>query len=296
MTLVFLVAGMSRAQGQQLYVDPQFEVQESTEVYAQGELLLGDVDLSLDIFEPIDGPPLRPGFVLIHGGAFVAGDRSDPRIAQIATEFASRGYVCVSISYRLATSFPVVGADYEALEEAGGDLIGTPVAAATEDAVKALRWMRDNADRFQIDPTRLAIGGGSAGAITALVVAYLLDDFPVPDVPPVRAVMDLWGGLFFQILGLEADEPPVIIIHGTEDEIVPFLEATALVARADEVGVITEFFPIEGAGHSFTEIPIFTVEVEGVTLLQQVVNFFFIHLDLGPPPNAARDRLWSLYP
>ena len=90
--------------------------------------------------------------------------------------------------------------------------------------------------------------------------------------------MDLFGSLAQWVTQMETGESPLIIVHGTLDEVVPFQDAEALVAQAELVGIPYEFYPIEGAGHW---VDIFTVEAApGETLFDRIVQFFFVHLDL----------------
>jgi dipeptidyl aminopeptidase/acylaminoacyl peptidase len=65
----------------------------------------------------------------------------------------------------------------------------------------------------------------------------------------IRAVIDIWGGLL-HTEAMEQGDPPLIIIHGTDDKTVPFHFAERLNARAKEAGIPCEFHPLPGAGHA----------------------------------------------
>jgi acetyl esterase len=100
----------------------------------------------------------RPGLVLVHGGGFVAGDLDDVGNDRMAREVCARaGAVVVSVDYRLAT-----------------DGICYPVPH--DDVVAAVRWVREAAPTLGIDPQRLSLGGGSAGANLAAGAALRLRD------------------------------------------------------------------------------------------------------------------------
>ena len=200
------------------------------------------VDLKLDIYEPAgDSSPARPVFVFLFGGGFVSGNKElEPRV--YAEQMARRGYVSVAISYRLNQ----------------GDIARDGIPAAVADARQAVRWLRSNAATYRLDTDRIVIGGSSAGAITSLFLAYTdvarpagggADDAS-DDGSEVALVMDLWGGLYNQVNDLEAGEPPLAIVHGTADNIVPFGEATKLRDRAEAVGVPFAYHPLEGKGHA----------------------------------------------
>jgi acetyl esterase/lipase len=59
------------------------------------------VDLKLDVYKPLGNTKKRPAILLIHGGGFSGGDKSDVNIVNLANYFASRGWVAFSINYRL---------------------------------------------------------------------------------------------------------------------------------------------------------------------------------------------------
>jgi hypothetical protein len=63
----------------------------------------------------------------------------------------------------------------------------------------------------------------------------------------VSAVIDVSGGLLTPLM--EAGEPPVLIVHGTNDATAPYTLAEAIVARAEEVGVTYELHTLTGVGH-----------------------------------------------
>jgi acetyl esterase/lipase len=143
--------------------------------------------------------------------------------------------MAVSISYRLNQ----------------GNIATDGIPAAVSDARQAVAWVHDHATEYRIDTERVTIGGSSAGAITSLFVAYTeTEKDPGAIDSGVAAVMDLWGGLYIAVDEMETGEPPLAIIHGTEDVVVPFSEAEKLRDRAEEVGVPYAWHPIAGAGHA----------------------------------------------
>ena len=100
-----------------------------------------------------------------------------------------------------------------------------------------------------MDTSRIVIGGSSAGSITALFTAYTDRELESEDrSQEVALVMDLWGGLYADVNEMEEGEPPLIIIHGTQDNIVPFSEAEKLRDRAEAVNIPYDWQPLEGRG------------------------------------------------
>jgi para-nitrobenzyl esterase len=255
------------------YLEPRFEVRVARGiVYGSGPVIEPEpaqVELRLDLYEPegdgVEASP--PGILLLHGGGWIAGDREDERIGAIATALATRGYLAASIDYRLLADSPPVqlSTDFQGLTA-----IPFFAATAAEDAFAAYEWLRANAS---VDPERMFIGGASAGAVSALTLAFSADDVDVPDPPRFLGVVDLWG-LIFQLDHVEAGEAAIFIVHGDADGTVPFVLSEQLVARATEVGVPLEFHRVPGADHGFANVPFFSDGPEaGVTYLDRLFVF-----------------------
>ena len=106
--------------------------------------------LQLDLYLPAQPKAAQvPGIVFVHGGGWRAGVRDN--FAPMAIRMAQSGYAAATISYRLSP---------EAL-----------YPAAVQDARAAVRWVRTHAKEYGIDPSRIAIGGGSAGGQIAALAA-----------------------------------------------------------------------------------------------------------------------------
>jgi len=233
-------------------------------VYGEAALPNGErLKLRLDLYEPAGDKEIRrPAVVWIHGGGFFQGDKGDLPMTILAWRFALRGYVTASINYRL---------ERKHMADAN---IRQPVLDAMCDARAAVRWLRRNATSYRIDENKIAIGGGSAGAFTALHVAYALGegDSGNPGYSSrVAAVIDLWGGLL-DITDMTHGEPPLMVIHGTADRTVAFSFADSLVRRAKDVGVVCEFHPLEGQGHA--------AWAQMVQFIDWIAPFLFRHMDL----------------
>lgn len=294
---------VTHARSAELFKNPQYNVAHEFEIiYGKGAVAGGEMDLALDLYRPDgpDVPKLKPGFVAIHGGAFLGGDKRLPKsnMADLAEEMARRGYVAISINYRLIKDKPresgeemvrarsLAEKSFAARAQSGEPVaperahitqedLATARAAALIDSAKAITWLVENAARYGIDPKRIAIGGASAGSGTALNLVYVSNN-PAGRKP--RVVVDMWGDTDPEGLSnIAANEPPVIIIHGKNDRSVPIAEAEALAARAKELGLPYAYFPVEGAGHG---VPLGR-EIEGKTLYQHIADFLYQHLDLA---------------
>jgi acetyl esterase/lipase len=225
--------------------------------------------LQLDLARPKTGDGPFPAVLCIHGGGFRAGTRDgyDGLIAQLA----HRGYVAVTITYRLAPKYPF--------------------PAAVHDSKAAVRWLRANAAKYHIDPERIGVTGGSAGGHLAqfLGVTAGVKEFEGQGGNPdqssaVACVVNYFGPSDFTksygksvdaavvlplFLGgnLESarerhirssplnwvtpDAAPTLCIHGTEDKYVAYEQAVWLTDRLKAAGVEAELLTLKGAGHGF---------------------------------------------
>ncbi len=109
----------------------------------------GGRELKCDIYHPPAAVKNGLGVLLVHGGGWVQGDRSELRGYGIL--LGRKGYTCVASEYRLVTE--------------------SPWPACLHDVKTAIRWMRANAERLGIDPAKIVIEGNSAGAHLVLMAA-----------------------------------------------------------------------------------------------------------------------------
>ncbi len=273
--------------------EPVFPVVvESAVIYGQGAVNApapGQKNLLLDLYRPVgaNATALSPVIIIIHGGGFQGGTRTQSQLVTIARAMAARGFVAISIDYRLAPDQPAPSARVSSLlapataGTSGSTLLQRVAAvAAVDDALTAVDWLQANASQLSIDPTQIGLLGGSAGAITAIHLAYVLDNYGVA-ASPFNFVVDLWGASLIPADDpvaaanhLASGEPPLFIIHGTEDATVPFTGSELLVARAVNQQVAHEIYPIVGGGHGFGAINIFVLEASpGVTLSERMLQW-----------------------
>jgi acetyl esterase/lipase len=227
------------------------------------------VTLTLDIYEPTgDTVTKRPAIIWVHGGSFCCGSKTSPEIVDEAQTFARKGFFNVSINYRL---------------EPGGCSAASPTATcvtaiqeAMADGETAVRWLRANASTYDVDTSRIAMAGSSAGAITALNVGYHGNDDGVPAGSTVRAAVSLSGARIFGTI--EPGDAQALLLHGTEDRQVPYQWAVNTVNAAKEGGVPAYLTTWEGLGH----VPYVERHDE---IHNHTTNFLYSVLDLA---NAAR--------
>ena len=232
----------------------------------------GGRELKCDVFHPPGEVRDAPAVLLIHGGSWRNGDRTQLRGYGVL--LGREGYVCVAPEYRL-------------LGEA-------PWPAQIHDVKAAIRWVRVNAERLGVDPDRIAVQGNSAGGHLALLAAGTPDREELegeggnPGVstrvavaigvyPPVLFTHDAYEEGGVPILALthpepgspalatsasplhhvDAGFPPTLLIHGTADETVPRAASIKMYERLLEAGVPVELHMYAEQVHAFDAQPHF---------------------------------------
>lgn len=219
-----------------------------------------------DLYFPKETPSdkLRPAVVIIHGGGWTGGDKGSSREINIGTHLALNGYVGMSINYLLASQTEPTWPQN------------------LHDCKTAVRWLRANAVRLKIDTDHIGVIGGSAGGHLAAMLALSgPGDGLDPDVPyenfscRVQCAVDLYGpadlkdardlhmlgsprseapGLYRRASPTsyaDPSDPPMLILHGTADEIVPVEQSEMLAAALKKGGVEHELVLIPDAPHAF---------------------------------------------
>ncbi len=225
--------------------------------------------LQIDFFIPENQNKPLPLLLFIHGGGWKGGKRSDYLVYLIA--FAKKGYATATVSYRLVKD--------------------APYPACAEDITDAIRWLSENGDVYGIDPDRIALIGGSAGAHLALLGAYGWNKpgkgndanaFTGP-CNSIKAVVDIYGPadlttkyarnhplvknfmarsweeapeLYRQaspITYLDKSDPPTLILHGTSDRLVPVSQSDNLKTKLDSLGIPSTYHRLPGWPHAMDQ-------------------------------------------
>jgi acetyl esterase/lipase len=262
---------------------------------------VGDVSLTMDIHYPERISGVAPAVIYVHGGAWTAGDKSSGAGVQFIPELVSRGYVVVSINYRLAPHAKVI------------DQIG--------DVKCAVRYLRAKASDYGIDANHVGVIGGSAGGhLVALLGASdgssgLEGDGCYPEQSSrVQAVVDLFGPAdlvtMFEstspswlqnvfgalehdsddikkvspITHVTGDDPPFLILHGDNDSVVPFEQSEILLEKLQYANVPATLIMVEDAGHGFRPVPAGSAISPSQSELTEIIADFF---DLCLKNNAS---------
>ena len=211
---------------------------------------------------------------MFFGGSFITGSKNDRSIETWCDSLAHYGFACAAIEYRLDNIFNFI-------------LPNQGVRAAyraIQDGRAAIRFLLEDPNNmgFNINPNYIYTGGESAGAITAIHIAYLdeperpsetfntdmgcLDCSGNGFVQPfsIAGVIDLWGATLDLNYIDQADNVPTVIIHGDNDNVVPFTSgapfniaflptvygAAPLDAKLTIENICHQFYPYLGAGHT----------------------------------------------
>ena len=234
--------------------------------------------LTLDAYIPNNTSNNRPAVLLIHGGGFKSGSKESGAMVYLANYLAERGWVAFSINYRLQDDLGTVPQEWVNYIESTNNVVDKDQAyalyPASRDAKAALRWVFANAGTYNINPDYVSVGGGSAGAVSAIMLGVTeAEDYyseitsstdptlattNASESVKVRAILDFWGSgvtarLINDLYGKQrfgTNDAPILIIHGTEDATVDFAEAEQLRDYYINSGVAYEFYPLQGEGHS----------------------------------------------
>jgi len=225
--------------------------------------------LQVNLARPKAGEGPFPAIVCIHGGGFRAGHRDGYN--GLCLTLAQRGYVAITVSYRLAPKYQF--------------------PAAVHDTKAAVRWLRAHAQEYKVDPSRIGTTGGSAGghlaqflAVTSGVAMFEGDGGHADQSSHVACVVNVYGPSdFTESYGKSVDAAevlplflggnletarhrhilssplywvtpaaaPTLCIHGTEDKYVAHEQAVWLIDRLKAADVEAELLTLPGAGHGF---------------------------------------------
>lgn len=204
------------------------------------------VSIGMDVFIPNeeDFPGVRPGILLFFGGGFMVGCRDG--LAPQAEELAKQGYVAITADYRITV------------------LYNSEAADSMLDGAAALRYVTDNGAKWRLDTDRLAVGGGSAGGLIALMSGPLSGISPKalvlfnpgvlsPSDEASRKRFGNWENRFPIINKdrLEPGMPPMLIMHGEADTTIPFAGIVEFADQAKELGIDVRLKTYPGAKHGF---------------------------------------------
>lgn len=247
------------------------------------------IELTLDLYLPAakaENP--IPVIIWVHGGGWKNGSKNNCKAAFLAP----KGFAVASISYRLTDAAQWPG--------------------QINDCYAAVRWLRQNANMYGLDPDRIGAFGSSAGGhLVALMgtrsageesvssrVQAVCDWFGPADLltMPPNVVREGWsyeqvsqsnGALLLgapvpdspdlakdasALYQISSDDPPFLIMHGSEDPGVPLAQSIRFHNALKKVGVDAELFVVEGAGHGGPEFKSEEVEAKVLEFFERTLK------------------------
>ena len=241
--------------------------------------------LRLDVYRPYDSAqrephadptsrPLSPAIIVIHGGSWSGGDKSD--FETYDRWLATGGRVVFDVEYRLANS-------------------GQRFPAQIMDIKCAIAWVKSHAAQYHVDSERLALLGRSAGGQLALLAAYTANDPTLrpgscdardtsvraaisfygptdlawdyahpgrPDVIDTRHVLENYLGgspasapqayvAASPVESVSAQSPPTLFLHGGHDQIVRAENVERIMPKLAAAGVAATYVYLPWANHGF---------------------------------------------
>lgn len=260
---------------------------------------VGDRPLLLDIYRPLN--PIispMPAVIWIHGGGWRGGSKFPSPV-----EFLAKyGFLGISIEYRLSGE--------------------ATFSAAVEDSKCAVRWLRAKAKEYNVDPDRIGVWGGSAGGHLSLMVATaeagagLEGDGGWGEYSSrVQAAVAYYGPSDFislykgggnnsaltEFIGgtmeerpqaywlasplnhVTPDDPPLLLVHGDLDPVVPFSQSKLMYQAYRGLGLEVTLVEVSGAGHGFKPATSNPVSPSSQEIEQLVLDFFLQHLVYANP-------------
>lgn len=228
----FLITQTSNAQ--ERYVDDLFDkVEKATFKYAKKD----GKQLKLDVYWPEkDQATDRMALIWMHGGGFSGGTRDNGAEVKLMQLAAQKGYVAVSISYRLTRKGKSFSCDAPRSEKM------ETFRLASQDLWDAINFIFEKKDTFGIDPNKLVIGGSSAGAEGVLNAVYMRDwvyegESKYDSIQPA-AVFSLAGAMIDARYINENNAVPAVFFHGTKDNLVPYATAPHHYCKPKDIGYI----------------------------------------------------------
>ena len=222
-----------------------------------------------DIYSPLDHDKSKPlpGIIVIHGGGFNDGDKARGRELNISENLTLKGYVCMSINYKL--------------RRLKGQVTWPQ---SVYDAKAAVRYLRKEAANLGVDPEKIGVIGCSAGCNLSMMLASTgpADGFDVVKGEPyqdvsarVACAIGFYGAVDLMnyhdmkmfaktreeapelykkgspITYLDAKDPPMLLVHGTADVTVPLSQSETYLRIAKEKGAPCELEVVPDAPHTF---------------------------------------------
>jgi acetyl esterase/lipase len=248
-----------------------------------------NIPLKLDLYFPANRAQPAPALVNIHGGSWSSGDKQRSDTSADIPALVARGYVVAAINYRHAPTYKF--------------------PAQIQDAKCAVRFLRANAARYNLDPNRIGAWGCSAGGhlVSLLAVTekstgwddvgeYQDQSSRIQAAAPLCAPADITlydtiarADMLRRVFGSQTgvnpmlvraspttfvtkDDPPFLILQGDRDEIIPLAQGEKLYEKLIGAGVAAKIVTVQNGAHCFPDEPGMSPPRAAITTL--IANFF----------------------
>lgn len=220
------------------------------------------VELKMDVYYPEGAASRTPAVVYIHGGGWTSGDKTEGFGRRDIPDLIEAGFTIFSVDYRLAPryTFP----------------------AMIEDVKCAIRSLRAHAEEYRIDPDRIGVWGSSAGGhltgllgltdadagfdvgqyadqssrVQAVAIFFGPTDLTVPFPGGYDGARQVFAGfppeLASPITYVTPDDPPVLLVHGDADDLVPLDQSERLYEKLVAAGVEARLVVVKDGPHSLS--------------------------------------------
>lgn len=244
----------------------------------------------MDVYYPAIANGLWPAVIIVHGGAWITGDKSTTPDLKAQPGLNAQGILVVSINYRLAPAFPW--------------------PAMVEDAKCAVRYLRAHAQEYNVDPDHIGAMGDSVGGQIVLLLGltnpsvgwdvgeYLAYSSQVQAVVDYFGPTDLTDSSLYLLMSkrgpsafynlnwnspelikaspityVSKDSPPIFIAHGDLDTTVPIAQSQLFYDKMKALGAPICLVVMKNAIHSFAPVW-YTVSPNEAEVMAMAVNFF----------------------
>lgn len=201
----------------------------------------------------------HPVYVHVHGGSWLFGNRKFVRFADPLVEALRKNGIAV------------ISIDYRKVNKVGFQTM-------VDDAVDSLSWLRDNAEKYHLDLQQVVLHGPSAGGHLVLMMGFtheidelnirlIIDEYGPADLIALKEYGNTERRNFLSFLPdfmltntspirhVRKDLPPIYMVHGELDEMVPLAQSTELKAELEKLGVAVELDIIPQANHGLLNQP-----------------------------------------
>jgi acetyl esterase/lipase len=264
----------------------------------------GGKPLLMDVFVPEHRARTpTPAVLWMHGGGWERGDKNGSSGAEL---LANEGFVTASLFYRLSSDWPFpadiedckcavrflranaakYGIDPQRIgvagASAGGHLAELVATADQQAGLEGEGGWKDVSSKVQAAAAYYGVSDFTVGAMqfqhhTGQVVVKLFRGTE-KDKPQLYRKAS-------PIFYVSKDDPPLLLAHGEEDDLVPFDQSTRMAEAYRHVGLPVELIVVKNAGHDFAQVAGAPISPPVETIHRLTVNFFVRYLALSPSPD-----------